>query len=80
MKPSYPCDECGELATILRFAQTYRIYIDGKDAGQFVALCDEHKPGENEFAPKECKRVQFYFPACVSKGFEKPSYLTPIVE
>lgn len=39
-----PCAVCGKYTSNLTCMATSRVIFDGVDTGQFVNLCDDHKP------------------------------------
>lgn len=53
------CAEYGELTQDGVGLQIGRVLIDGKEAGQWVDLCEKHLPETPGGQPSNCKRVEF---------------------
>ena len=57
------CDECRKPAKVSISLETGRVKRNGKDAGQFVSLCDEHRPNNNlPSQPTNCTKISFHWP------------------
>jgi hypothetical protein len=58
---TWSCDECGKPATVFYGAETFRYTKDGKDIGQSVDLCEEHRRMVWPVLV-DCKRVAIRLP------------------
>ena len=57
------CDVCGKPATYPIRWMTGRAILDGRDIGQDVDLCDEHRPADDyRWQPRNTDRLIFHWP------------------
>ena len=56
------CDECEKPAVGTVSLMTGRVWKDGKDIGQNMDFCEDHTPDGRPLQPKNCTRVEFYWP------------------